>query len=161
MRRVHYQESGKMSGELLLEYLDLPTIPDEWLPSLDQIKQMPLRSSVWFEEHNRFFLRKLSEKRIIDLLQPYFDYDITENIFYQYIGSELGIHTDIGRKTAINYIINTGGENVVTKWFSGEEVIRQEIILDKRWHKIHVGINHCVENITSDRYGISIYRTGY
>jgi hypothetical protein len=149
-----------MSGVSLLEYLDLPTIPDEWLLSLDQIKQLPLYSPKELEEHNLYFLRQLNDNRIIDLLQPYFDFDITEHIFYQYIGANLGIHTDFGRKTAINYIINTGGDKVVTKWFSGAEVIFQEIIPEKRWHKIVVSINHCVENVATDRYAITIHRIG-
>ncbi len=149
-----------MSGELLLEYLDLPTIPDEWLLSLDEIKQLPLYSPPNLEERNLYFLRQLKDQRIIDLLQPSFDFDIREHIFYQYIGANLGVHTDFGRKTAINYIINTGGDNVITKWFSGSDVIFEEIIPEKRWHKIMVNINHCVENITSDRYAITIHRLG-
>lgn len=161
MQRVRSQGSGTMSGVLLLEYLDLPSIPDEWLPSLEQIKQLPPYSPPELEERNLYYLRQLKDMRIIELLNPYFDFDITERIFYQYIGAELGIHTDYGRKTAVNYIINTGGENVVTKWFSDGEVIHQEIVVAKRWHKIMVDVKHCVENITSDRYAISIHRLGH
>lgn len=161
MQKVRCLGSGKMSGVLLLEYLDLPTIPDEWLPSLDQIKQLPPYSPPELEKQNLYYLRQLKEERIIELLQPHFDFDIREHIFYQFIGAKLGIHTDFGRKTAINYIINTGGENVITKWFLGEDVLHQEIIEAKKWHKIMVNVNHCVENITSDRYAITIHRLGY
>lgn len=150
-----------MSGASLLEYLDLPTIPDEWLLSLEQIKELPPYSPPHLERQNLYYLRQLKDQRIIKLLQPYFDFDIGEHIFYQFIGAKLGIHTDFGRKTAINYIINTGGENVITKWFSGKEVIYQEIIEEKKWHKITVNVNHCVENITSDRYAITIHRLGH
>jgi len=149
-----------MSGVLPLEYLDSPTIPDEWLPSLEQIKELPPYSPPELEKHNLYYLRQVKDERIIELLQPYFDFDIRGHIFYQFIGPKLGIHTDFGRKTAINYIINTGGENVITKWFSGTEIIHQEIIVEKKWHKIVVNINHCVENITSDRYAITIHRLG-
>jgi hypothetical protein len=94
----------------------------------------------------------MTDQRVLDLLQPHFDFDITNSVFYQYIGQRLGIHTDYGRKTVTNYVINTGGENVVTKWFSGSDVIFETIIEEKRWHKITVDIPHSVDNIQTDRY---------
>ena len=161
MQRVHSQGNGMMSGVLLLEYLDLPTIPDEWLPSLEEIKQLPSYSPPALEELNLYYLRQLTDERIIKLLQPHFDFNITGHIFYQYIGKDLGIHTDFGRKTAHNYIIELGGDNVITKWYDeNDQVIEQHIIEKKRWHKLIVDVKHNAENITSDRYAISIHRIG-
>lgn len=149
-----------MSGESLLEYIDLPAIPDEWLLSLEEIKKLPSFSPIALETHNLYYLRKVTDERIINLLQPHLDFDISNSLFYQYIGKQLGSHIDYGRKTVINYIINTGGENVVTKWFSGTDVIFQDIIEEKRWHKITVDIPHSVDNIQTDRYMLTIHRVG-
>lgn len=161
MRRVLSRVNGMTSGVSLLEYLDLPSIPDEWLPSLEEIKQLPPYSPPVLEEMNLYYLRQLTDNRVINLLQPYFEFDITGHIFYQYIGKNLGIHTDFGRKTAINYIIELGGNNVITKWYDeNNQVIEQHIIEQKRWHKLIVDVKHNAENITSDRYAISIHRIG-
>ncbi len=150
-----------MSGELLLEYLDLPTIPSEWLLSLEEIKQLPPYSPPELEERNLYYLRQLKDKRIIDLLQPYFNFNLEGHIFYQFIGPKLGIHTDFGRKTAINYIIELGGNDVITKWYNdNNEVIEQQIIEKNRWHKLVVDVKHSAENITSDRYAVTIHRIG-
>jgi hypothetical protein len=54
-----------------------------------------------------------------------------------------------------------GGDNVITKWYDeNDQVIEQHIIEQKRWHKLIVDVKHNAENITSDRYAISIHRIG-
>lgn len=49
-------------------------------------------------------------------------------------------HIDYGRKYAINYIINTGGDTVKTYWFdtSKNNIIKEIVIEPRRWHILKV-----------------------
>ena len=62
-------------------------------------------------------------------------------------------HIDYGRKYAINYIINTGGDNVKTYWTdnSKNNIIEELVIEPKRWHIIKV--NPAWHGVTGIRIG--------
>lgn len=49
-------------------------------------------------------------------------------------------HFDYGRNYAINYIIDSGGDNVVTYWteYDRKTIIKEIVIEPKRWHVIKV-----------------------
>jgi len=49
-------------------------------------------------------------------------------------------HFDYGRNYAINYIIDTGGDNVVTYWTEDDRktIIKEIVIEPRRWHVIKV-----------------------
>jgi hypothetical protein len=91
------------------------------------------------------------------------------------------VHTDRLRLTALNYIIDTGGDNVMTSWYKedGKELQRSKKItgsqsdsgavdyknlqllesvnLEKNnWYIINTRILHDVDNITATRKSISI-----
>ncbi len=91
------------------------------------------------------------------------------------------VHTDRLRLTALNYIIDTGGDNVMTSWYKedGKELHRSKKItgsqsdsgavdyknlqllesvnLEKNnWYIINTRILHDVDNITGTRKSISI-----
>ena len=91
------------------------------------------------------------------------------------------VHTDFGRTYALNYIIDTGGDNVITSWYKqkGHPIIRSEKKeryqtdtesisyrdLEKldyvkcqcnRWYLIQVNVLHDVQNITSLRKSLTI-----
>ena len=62
-------------------------------------------------------------------------------------------HIDYGRKYAINYIINTGGDNVKTFWTTDDkkEIIKELVIEPRRWHIIKV--NPAWHGVTGIRIG--------
>ena len=91
------------------------------------------------------------------------------------------VHTDKERLSALNYVIDTGGENVITSWYkeNNKELFRQRKIaggqsdsgfvdyqnlellesinLEKNcWYIIDTRILHDVDNITGIRKSISI-----
>jgi hypothetical protein len=49
-------------------------------------------------------------------------------------------HVDYGRNYAINYIIDTGGDSVVTYWTEDDKItVKQEVIIEpRRWHVLKV-----------------------
>lgn len=91
------------------------------------------------------------------------------------------VHTDFNRKYALNYIIDTGGDNVITSWYKqkGHPIVRKEKKeryqtdsesinyrdLEKldhvkfeqnRWYLMKVNVLHDVQNITSLRKSLTI-----
>lgn len=62
-------------------------------------------------------------------------------------------HIDYGRKYAINYIIDTGGDNVKTYWTDdSKNIIIEEVVIEpKRWHILKV--NPAWHGVTGIRIG--------
>ena len=62
-------------------------------------------------------------------------------------------HIDYGRKYAINYVINTGGDNVKTFWTddSKNNIIKEIVIEPRRWHILKV--NPAWHGVTGIRIG--------
>lgn len=87
--------------------------------------------------------------------------DKVPNIFlsfrYQVIRKGIPKHIDAQRKSILNYIINTGGDNVITKWYdSNDNVIEQVIVQEKKWYRMKTDINHTIEGMTSDRLMLTV-----
>jgi hypothetical protein len=91
------------------------------------------------------------------------------------------VHSDIDRKYALNYIIKTGGEDVITSWYheknkpifrtktsggqqSDNGIVNYEnlTLLDSTvfkpftWYLLNVSILHDVDNIVSNRESITL-----
>lgn len=97
------------------------------------------------------------------------------------------VHQDRERTCALNYIINPGGESVVTNWFqeSGQPIQRQNkrlpesqsdtgkvdykdlVLLDSvegklnNWYLVRTDVLHDVANITGDRILLQVIFTDY
>lgn len=74
--------------------------------------------------------------------------------------SEIKIHSDYARKTALNYVFETGGDNVSTEWYSSDKTIKlhSEVIPERTWHSFDTETPHGISNIMSNkpRIGITI-----
>jgi hypothetical protein len=92
------------------------------------------------------------------------------------------VHSDIKRKMALNYVIEPGGDNVITSWYqergkdlyrskngsknmqsdSGKvdynnlEILESAVFQKNKWYALDVETLHDVDNITSIRKSISI-----
>jgi len=91
------------------------------------------------------------------------------------------VHADVKRKYALNYIIKTGGDKVITSWYhekgkplhrtkssggkqSDDGIVNYEnlVLLDStifqpsKWYLLNVGILHDVDNIISNRESITL-----
>lgn len=70
------------------------------------------------------------------------------------------IHIDHKRNTVYNFIIETGGSDVTTCFWSdlqGSELLKEVKIEPMRWHKLNVTIPHSVKNITAERIAITVW----
>lgn len=145
---------------MYIEYPEIPQVPEYLIETdFEVVKTFQPYSPVELEELDLYFLRKNPDIRLVEFLQPYFDFDVTDRIFYQYIGKNLGVHKDFSRKSCFNYIINKGGDNVITSWYDEDlNKLYDEIIPEKVWHKIYVDINHGVENVIGKRFSLTVFQ---
>jgi hypothetical protein len=152
-----------------LEYFDWEKIPVEWLDQDGELIQQKYKDSHSPSEREYFSMHSITDKKIIDYCQPFFDFDISNNIYYQVVGKTLGIHMDSGRRTAYNYIIDAGGDEVYTQWYTGrcdthteeeekEKLLYQEVIPAHTWHKIAVDIHHDVRGQIRKRSAITVFQ---
>ena len=144
----------------MIEYLPIPRVPDHLvIQSFEEYNDLELASPKEVEELNIYSLRKANNIDLEKFLQPHFDFDLTDRVYYQYIGANVPIHIDIGRTFSFNYIINTGGESVSTIWYETDEktILRSEIIPKFVWHKFISDIPHNVVGMVDKRFGLTVF----
>ena len=134
-----------------IEYLDLPSIPNNLVESVDSII-----SKTNYAFHSKNYILHNTSKELTDYLKTIFNFKFVSH--YQIISSEIPIHIDINdRTTAYNYLLATGGNNVVTAIYDSNYCITQsEQIQLKRWHRLNTGKLHGVHGITGLRVGLTI-----
>lgn len=158
-----------------IKYLpDIPDIPDELLVlSLDELKDTCQLVTNPIAEEQEIYggygdITPRGDK-LREFLQPYFDFKI-QTIVYQHIGKNIIRHSGLEqvhntgssrkRVASWNYIIDLGGDNVVTNWYSGgteeDTVIHSEIIKPRIWHMFNAQPWHDVKNITGTRFSICL-----
>ena len=135
-----------------IEYLDWPPIPEHLIQPVTDIMQLPIVKS-WGP---LFFIRNIQEGELKIWLES-----LMENHsrpIYQSIHYDLPIHTDAGpRLFAYNYILDTGGTNVVTSVFNDDnECLQSEILVARRWHRITTSKPHNVKGLEKGRIRLAI-----
>jgi hypothetical protein len=154
---------------MYINYLNLPSIPDDILESIEDINNRPLPimrdrpRAVPFLENNMYNLKDVNRKTW-DYLQSIFPFSFFCR--YQYIHHQMPIHVDIkDRRFAINYLLDTGGPNVTTSIYDNGtdlNLIESVCIEPFRWHSIKTDEWHGVSNLTpeSKRLAISVSSNG-
>ena len=134
-----------------LYYYDFPRLPDDMIEEVyKSLKGVDI------------YPYPLDEYQSFAATQPLQEYtknlfDFSHNTLVQIIKDNLGLHKDLGRKRAYNYIIEPGGDNVLTCWHDEEKnLIESHCINVHRWHKLNVDVFHSVENVTRPRISITI-----
>ena len=112
---------------------------------------------------------EINRKDVIDQVLAILPKEISDHIIpesdilFQTINPHLNnyIHKD-GRVFAINYLIDSGGENVETLFFNdNKELIETNIMREGSWALLHTNTFHCVTNITKLRKAITISFGGF
>lgn len=104
----------------------------------------------------------IKDKPIIDHIMihvsEYIEYSDTHNGWnYSNAKGIVPIHKDWSRWYPINYVIDTGGSNVATSWYSDfHEKLESHIIEPFRWHVLDGKTFHGVEGIMPGRERILI-----
>ena len=100
-----------------------------------------------------------------DQLQKWCQKNISPDIFFgiQMIVEKMPMHKDFGptpdsrTELKFNYIIETGGDAVVTNYYTDSaELIESHILEPNIWYIINVRVNHDVQNIDSGKRRVAI-----
>lgn len=142
-----------------IEYLDLPPVPERFIKTIEEIIALPLKemTDVPNAYHNVFNTRYVEED-LNDWLKTIFDFPMYAQ--YQLIYRGIPVHKDKSdRLIAYNYLLATGGENVITTIYDDNmKLLQLERLQLQRWHRIETGYFHGVHGIAvnSIRCSISI-----
>ena len=154
-----------MNTNLPFQYLDfLPSIPDDLLIDFFVKSQQNFR----LDEYYRYGITlQLQEWLAVNISA------VDNRVGCQVMNSDIYPHCDF-RKWAINYILDTGGSNVITTFYKKEgkdlvgeprsiatDIDELETVLSiqiepKKWHLLHTNILHGVTGITHSRYAVTI-----
>jgi hypothetical protein len=138
-----------------IEYLNLPTIPENLIESVQDIINKPSKTSTLPTDYP-FFKTRYVNQDLEFWLQSHFEFKI--NPQYQLIYNGLPIHVDKGNRIiAYNYLLDAGGDNVKTAIYDEKyKPLQVETLELKRWHRINTGMLHGVHGIDSDKIRVSI-----
>lgn len=94
-------------------------------------------------------------------LSNYFDYPIC--VRYQVIKNKLPVHTDINTNSKLNYLLQTGGPTVKTRWWNDvnnpTKIIQECKIKKFTWYNLTVNVPHDITEVISPRISITIKDT--
>ena len=135
-------------------YINLPKIPNEILNQLNyDFSSYADKTNAhegnyrWSDSHN---------KMINDWCQQ----NICNDMYwaFQIISGDLPIHKDNVTKNKFIYLIETGGDNVITEFYDEDKttVLQSVIIETHRWHMLKVDTFHGVRNIDPGKIRFSI-----
>ena len=146
---------------MLLEYLTLPQIPKELILPKDLILKQPLITSR--ERQDEIFYQTYEVNlELNQWLRKHIPYLVGKGM-YQLIYASLPIHRDFGANqtqmsTAINYIVDTGGRNVIISMYAEDHNSVQDIRLAQdRWHKLAANHLHSVKNVSRPRIMVRLF----
>jgi len=101
----------------------------------------------------------ICNESLYDWIQQYFNYEVI--VRYQIIGQDLPLHRDHGIiGTKANYLITSGGENVITQWWDDEhnpsKMLYEEKCDINTWYNLNIEEPHTVLNVKETRYSITV-----
>ena len=127
-----------------IQYINLPVIPQDIVNNLPRsLSSYELQNNGnynWTDSYNTQ-LNEWCQKNICS--EMYFA--------FQFITGDIPIHKDIETQTKFVYIIETGGLNVITKFWDDDYKLLDEYCIEKnRWHILKADTYHSVEDIVPD-----------
>ena len=136
-------------------YLEFPCIPDSLLEGLNwNVSEYTRKGEsripnefLWSDDHNQNLDRWGKE-------------NICSNMYFafQIIFNDLPLHKDLGTVCKLNYILDPGGDNVLTEWYEDDQkTLLQSCVIDPgRWHIFKADSYHTVKNLQPGRTRFAI-----
>jgi hypothetical protein len=187
--------TNELNQNSSIKFLNIPPLPSDILYDIitvaDQL-ELDLDGQRWMTEFHENKIQVVSQvygrsntilpvfiqQQLEDIYKPYFDQSITGVVgkltnIHGTGYSQSPPHCDRQRNIAINYIMRTGGDNVLTCYYKDKRKFKpltesenskyQDVELDfkvklpeKVWHTYNVQNYHSVENITGSRLIFSL-----
>lgn len=132
--------------------INAPSVPESLILPLDDILKL---ENIFGGATKNYTTHEVPDD-LREYLQSIFP-DCTK-FRYQTMRGEIPVHKDRGRVRAINYILDTGGDNARTVWYEEDYTTPTHSMKleERKWHEIDVGIYHNVINIDTVRYAITV-----
>jgi hypothetical protein len=141
-----------------IKYLDLPSVPEHLLDPVDDIINQ-YNEKMLVREFAHFQYRTIN-KNLDEWVHSIFKMKCYAK--YQVIYNGIPIHKDNpafpgDRKIAFNYVLDTGGDSVITSVYDDNKILLQsECIPLKTWHSLVVEKYHGVEGIKTVRVALTV-----
>jgi len=93
------------------------------------------------------------------IVQDWCNANISPDIYWgvQVITSDMPVHKDLGTQLKFNYIIDSGGDNVVTNFYNDNFELTSSTTCDlNTWYILDVATHHDVKNIEQGKQRVSI-----
>jgi len=134
----------------------LEPIPEYLIDDIETIRSR--RNMFAYPEHEHIYASYLVSDDLHDFVQQQFDYSVL--VRYQVIGKKLPVHVDIGIQEKYNYIIDQGGDSVMTRWWDSEEsptkIVYETHIPQTVWHKMKVNVPHDITEVSHARISVQV-----
>ena len=142
------------------EYVDsLPNLSQDLIA---EIYDATNSSNFWMNKKSDVYSVYPGTEKIYKFVRSFFTESHVASI--QVITNTLGPHKDKGRSLVYNYIIDCGGEDIYTTFYTTDDEgnyieIESHKIEPYRWHRLNVDIPHSVSTITekNKRISLSVY----
>lgn len=142
------------------EYINtLPTVPEEIITDALSAIGTP---NYWLNKRSDSYQVFPGTEKLYDFIHSHLDEQYRVTI--QVIKNTIPIHIDIGRSIVFNYIIDTGGEDIYTIFYSKNDenynVIESHKIEPFKWHRLTVSTPHSVSTISPNdkRISLSVFK---
>lgn len=143
---------------MCIQYLNFPKVPEELLEPVDVIlNKKPIPTLYNFESNNIPYSIRPITHNLYSWLISVLPFMFVP--FYQIIFPGITIHKDVGnRRVAINYLLETGGDNVTTSTYEEDAttLIASEVLREREWHYIQSELWHGVEGVIRPRVALTM-----
>ena len=138
------------------EYIDfLPCVPDDIITEIMNAVNAP---NYWLNKKSDSYQVFPGTEKIYKFIHAHLDQQYRVTV--QVISNTLPIHVDIGRSVVFNYIIDTGGDDIRTIFYSKNNedytIIESHNIKPFKWHRLNVATPHSVSTISPNNKRISL-----
>jgi hypothetical protein len=145
-----------INSKFLTYHPEIPPIPLDIQNSIKEIVEGG-ENIFTFSKYTNYKVYKPTDK-VTNWIDSHFKWPHRQKIYT--IESMLPTHIDIDCTYSFNFIIDTGGPDVHTRWFESvkenAEIIEDHVISAGVWHRLDVTSAHGVFNIPSDGKRIAI-----
>lgn len=144
------------NSKFLTYHPEIPPIPLDIEHEIRKIVETK-ENIFTFSKYKNYSVYPLTDK-VSSWIDKNFNWPHRQKIYT--IENMLATHVDMDCTYSFNFIIDAGGSDVHTKWFSGvddtAEIIEDHVISAGIWHRLDVTVAHGVFNIPPNRKRIVI-----
>jgi hypothetical protein len=112
-----------------------------------------------YNQHNRLGDAYLWSDSFNQEVNAWCQANICEDMYwgFQIISGDLPAHKDIGTEIKLTYLINTGGDRVLTNFYAEDKITVTDsyMIPEGRWHLLQANRYHGVHNVESTRFSVT------